>query len=79
MRVDTSVKSSTALFLKYEITFESVPRILIYRDQKFYSFDAAFNRLDLLIHQINRLINPMVTISTEEEVERFLSLKDDNE
>lgn len=69
VRVDTSVKSSTALFLKYDIIFEKVPMILLYRDDRFYSFNAAFNRLDLLIHQINRLLNPMVTLSTEEEVE----------
>ena len=49
-------------------------RLLLYRDKKFYSYDAAFDRVDLLIHHLNRLVNPLVNLTTEEEVERFLGL-----
>lgn len=44
------------------------------RDQHFYSYDAGFDRLDLLVHHVNRLLNPLVTLSTEEDVVKFLGL-----
>ena len=46
----------------------------LFRDGRLYSFDALFDRVDLLVHHLNRLLNPAVILKTEEEVERFLGL-----
>jgi hypothetical protein len=50
--------------------------LTLVRDQNFYSYDGGFDRLDLLVHHINRLINPLVSLSTEEDVVKFLALED---
>ncbi|CDW89510.1 UNKNOWN [Stylonychia lemnae] len=69
-RIDTSKKNQ---FLeKEEITFENVPKVIIIKDQRFYGFDQPLDRMDLLLHQINRILNPLITLKTEEEIELFL-------
>lgn len=44
-----------------------------------YSYDSGFDRLDLLLHHINRLLNPVVILTTEEEVINFLALEESGE
>ena len=44
-----------------------------------YSYDSGFDRLDLLVHHINRLLNPVVILTTEEEVINFLALEESGE
>ncbi len=48
--------------------------MIIFKDKRFYSFDSGFDRLDLFIHHINRLINPVFKLETEEEIVKFLGL-----
>ena len=45
------------------------------RDGNLYSYDSGFNRLDLLVHHVNRLLQPLVVLNTEEEVVKFLGLE----
>ena len=47
------------------------------RDSKFHGFDHLPNRVDLFLHQMNRIINPIVKLSTIEEVEQFIVRMDD--
>jgi hypothetical protein len=79
VRIDISLKGSSAILQKEDIQFDSVPRVVIVRDGKFYSYDSPYDRLDLLIHHLNRLLNPVVVLQTEEEVERFLGLEEGSE
>ncbi len=76
IRVDIAVKSSNAILQKEDITFDSVPRIIIYKGGRMYSYDSPYDRPDLLVHHINRLLNPLVILKTEQEVEEFLNLNE---
>jgi hypothetical protein len=60
---------------KEELFFEAVPRVIIYKDKRFFSYDSGLERLDLFLHHINRIINPVVKLETEEDVVKFLGLK----
>jgi hypothetical protein len=47
-RIDTSKKH---VFLeKNDLLFESVPKVVIVKDQRFYGFDYPLDRVDLIIH-----------------------------
>lgn len=70
--MDISKESSKAVLDRNDIAFDTVPRVLIFKDQRFYSYDAPFNRVDLLIHHLNRLLNPVVTLNSEEDIVRFM-------
>lgn len=74
-RIDTSKPSSQAILAKEELAFDQVPRVLVYRDGRFYSYDSGFDRLDLMLHFVNRLLNPVVKLNTEEDILRFLGLQ----
>ena len=74
-RIDISTLSSQAVMEKEELFFESVPRVIIYKDSRFYGFDSGFDRLDLFLHHINRLITPLVKLETEDEIVNFLGLR----
>jgi hypothetical protein len=78
LRIDISKPSSHAVMEKEELFFDSVPRVIIYKDKRFYSYDSGYDRLDLFLHHINRIINPLVKLETEEDIVRFLGLKLDD-
>ncbi len=54
--------------------FDAVPRVIMFKDGKFYSYDAGLDKLDYMLHFINRLINPLVKLENEEEILNFLGL-----
>jgi len=65
LRIDISKPESKNVLSKEEISFESVPRVIIYRDQRFFSYDASYENINLLLHHLNRLLNPVVTLQNE--------------
>ncbi len=65
LRIDISKPESKSILTKEEISFEAVPRVIIYRDQRFFSYDSAYDNVNLLLHHINRLLNPIVPLSNE--------------
>ena len=65
LRIDISTTESKNILTKEDITFEAVPRIILYRDQRFYSYDASYENINLLLHHLNRLVNPIVTLSND--------------
>jgi hypothetical protein len=73
-RIDISKPSSQAVMEKEELFFDAVPRVIIYKDKRFYSYDSGYDRLDLFLHHINRIINPVVDLKTEDDVMNFLGL-----
>jgi hypothetical protein len=62
---------------KEELVFDTVPRVIVYKDGRFYSYDSGFDRVDLMQHFVNRLLNPLVKLESEEEIIRFLGLTTD--
>ena len=50
------------------------PAIHIYFDGSFYLFEGNIESLPELLHFMNKIINPLITLTTEEEVEAFLNL-----
>lgn len=79
-RIDISTPSSQRVLDKEELFFESVPRVIIVKDKRYFSYDSGLDRLDLFLHHINRIINPLVKLETEDDIVRFLGLKlDDGE
>jgi len=48
-----------------------VPKILVYKKGEYYPYEGYFMR-GMLLHFINRVINPVVYLKTASDVEAFL-------
>lgn len=51
--------------------WKTVPKILVYKKGEYYPYEGYFMR-GMLLHFINRVINPVVYLKTPDEVEAFL-------
>lgn len=61
---------------KESINTESVPAIYVFYEGKYYKHDMQnfkdTNDVAPLLHLMNRLLVPLVSLNTEEEIEAFL-------
>ena len=71
-RVDISQKY--AFIEKEQITSEAAPTIAVFYDGRYYIYDGSKDSKEELIHFINRVINPIVQLKTDEDVENFLDV-----
>lgn len=44
----------------------------LYRDQHFYGYDHPYEMTAQFLHQLNKILNPLVSLKSEEEIDRFL-------
>mmetsp|Transcript_16561 Transcript_16561/g.28176 ORF Transcript_16561/g.28176 Transcript_16561/m.28176 type:complete len:297 (+) Transcript_16561:287-1177(+) len=82
VRVDSSKKMD--LFAKEGLPNKPQPSIQVYYDGTYYEYDGSFEveaseeggeGKIALLHFINRLLNPLVQLKSEEEIELFLDQK----
>ncbi len=58
--------------------WKTVPKILVYKKGEYYPYEGYFMR-GMLLHFINRVINPVVYLKTASEVEAFLETANEYE
>ena len=63
MRAD--INNSESVLMEYRLV--TVPGVYVWFDGVFYKFDSNGDPISL-VHLINRLITPLVTLKTEEDV-----------
>jgi hypothetical protein len=56
--------------------WKTVPKIMVYKKGEYYPYEGYFMR-GMLLHFINRVINPVVYLRTPGEVEAFLYTEKD--
>lgn len=59
---------------KENIRSDNVPAIVVYYDGHYYEYSGSKDSKAELLHFMNKLINPIVTLKSDEEVEAFLYL-----
>eukprot|EP00347_Sterkiella_histriomuscorum_P004030 403362013 len=51
--------------------FETVPRMLVYKDGEYYPYESYYMK-GLFLHFINRVLYPVVNLKTEDQIDLFL-------
>ena len=51
--------------------WKTVPKIFVYKKGEYYPYEGYFMK-GMLLHFINRVINPIVYLRTEQEIDAFL-------
>jgi len=59
---------------KEQITSEAAPTIAVFYDGSYYIYDGNKDSKEEMLHFINRVINPIVQLKTDEDVENFLDV-----
>jgi hypothetical protein len=54
------------------INIEYFPQVFIAVNDKFYGFENPPNRIDLFLHQFNRVLNPLLELTSLEQVKSFI-------
>lgn len=57
---------------KENIRSDSTPALIVYFDSNYYQYDGPKDNPTLFLHFINKIINPLVNLDSEEEVETFM-------
>jgi hypothetical protein len=58
--------------------WKAVPKIFVYKKGEYYPYEGYFMK-GMLLHFINRVINPVVYLKTPQEVEAFLETESEYE
>jgi len=56
--------------------FDSVPKILVYKQGEYYTYSSYFMK-GLFLNFINRVLYPTVKLRNEEDIERFLNTEEE--
>lgn len=71
-RVDIAKKY--AFVERENIRSDNLPSIVVYFDGNYYLYEGNKDSKEELLHFINKIINPIVPLKTDDEVENFLNL-----
>jgi hypothetical protein len=76
VRVDISKKWK--FITKDGLRADNMPAVLVYFEGEYHVYDGTNrNNTDEILHLINKFINPIVTLDTEEELQAFLNLENE--
>jgi hypothetical protein len=54
-----------------------MPAVLVYLDGNFFYYDGSKSSHEEFLHFMNRLINPVLEITTDEKLSSFLALENE--
>jgi hypothetical protein len=75
-RVDVAKKYN---FIEKEyLRIETQPSVFIFYDGNFFMFEGA-RTVPEFLHWMNKIINPIVTLSTDDEIQKFLAFENEFE
>jgi hypothetical protein len=63
---------------KEGIRSDNLPSIVVYYDGQYYLYEGSKDSKAELLHFMNKLINPLVQLKSDEEVENFLDLNQEH-
>ncbi len=62
---------------KENLNIEQMPAILVYYDGNYYFYDGPKTSIEEILHFINKIINPVVELTTDEDLSAFLALENE--
>ena len=64
---------------KDNLNIEHMPSILVYYDGNYYFYDGSKSSIEEMLHFINKIINPVIELTTDEDLSSFLALENEIE
>ena len=72
-RVDVSKKYQ--FIVREGLRADNMPAVFIYFEGEYYLYEGNRETSEEMLHILNKLINPILTLETDEEIQAFLNLE----